>query len=202
MMSPLGDLLGRLSDPPREIPFEAERLALVDRLVTAGMDAPHPVWQEAVEAAVDQVVTIVSREGELRLTHAADAARMPARHRQGQSPDAEYQDQLRHRLLAATMPLERFEGRPPSPDLTRQRAMALETAWDEIVVLAAAERRHWARLGDQTAAWRRPTSPLWLATAGLLGLTLLTGCWLGGVLAPPTWFRPVSDLFWSLPWWS
>ncbi len=202
MTATLGDLLGRLADPPRVARFEPERMALVDQLVSAGEGAASSrVWLEAFERSVDQVVATVVASADRRLTEAAQRSRLPARRLAAQQPDAEYQDQLRHRLLATAMPLEQLDAATPSPDTTRRRAMALEGAWEEVLLLSAAEERRWSRVADQIAEWRRPTGQLWVATVVSLLLTLVVAVWLGGLVRPPTWFRPVVEGFWALPWW-
>lgn len=155
-------------------------------------------WEETFGAAVRSVRLRVLADAEQMLRAAAAHSRYSARRLQAVLPNAEAADILLNRLLAEGMPLERFEGLGDDPVSRRARGAALESAWDGVVRVAAAETARWRAVANQVTAWRRPTAPLWGLSIGLLLVVLLVAAWLSGEFPAPGWFRPINDLWWRM----
>lgn len=202
MTAPLAPALGRLAAPVRGgASFEATRLALVDRLVHAHhqgrLDARE--WLAAWQEAVEEVVTAVMAEGREALLRAATASRYPTKRLTPLLPDAADAEELRQRLLAEGVALERM-AEVQEPGALRWRGASLESGWDAAVRVAMLERQRWRTVASEVAAWRRPWRPLLVVASLLLLVATLLAAMLGGVIAAPRWFTPVTEWFWSLPW--
>ncbi len=200
MSTPIAAELGRLAAPAHAAPFDDVRLALVDTIVAAkaagGMD--QMAWEDAFSAAVRSVRLRVFADAEQMVRAAAAHSRYPARRLQVLLPDAEVADALLNRLSAEAMPLERYDGLGDDPVSRRARAAALETAWDGAVRVATAETARWRTIAMQVAAWRRPTTILWIITIALILAALVVAGWLSGVVASPAWFHPINAWWWRL----
>lgn len=142
----------------------------------------------------------VTSEARTRLERAAVESRYPADLLRAELPDAAAADRLLQRLLAEGMPLEQLEGEVASPELTRRRGAALESAWEAAVQIANAESARYRALAARIAAWRRPWRRLAIAAGVATVLALVVAAWIGGYLQAPGWFTPVVDWFWGLPW--
>ena len=202
MQGTLAPALGRLAHPARQAPFEVIRLALVDTLVSARAGgqldggAWLAAWQRAMEAIRDEVMS----EATGTIDAAARRSRFPAARLAQLRPDPEAAEILLNRLLAEGEPLERLDGAASDDAMTRARGAVLQAGWDAAIRIAVAERGHWAGVARDIEQWRRPWRPL--VIAGLLTLAIVTvlAAMLGGVIPAPTWFQPVTDWFWGLPW--
>lgn len=201
-MTRLGTALGHLADPPRDAPYEALRLDLLDRIVGVSGDVPADgtTWVAAWEATAQALADTVLAEAREAMRQAVAHARYPARRAAALMPDAETADILLQRLVAAGIPLEALATAPTTPDIVRQRAAALEVAWDEARSIALADLGRWRAIAAELAAWRRPLRPVLLASGAALAVTLLLASWLGGWVPTPSWFAPIGAWFWSLPW--
>jgi len=201
-MTPLGTALGHLADPPRHAPYEALRLDLLDRIVGVSADgrADGPAWVAAWEATAQALAETVLAEARDAMRQAVTHSRYPARRAAALMPDAETADILLQRLIAAGIPLEALAAGPSTDDITRQRAAALEAAWDEARTIAVADLARWRAIAAELSAWRRPLRPVLVAAGVALLLTLVIAAWLGGWLPAPGWFAPIGAWFWSLPW--
>ncbi|HEX3927648.1 MAG TPA: hypothetical protein VHW65_06595 [Gemmatimonadales bacterium] len=194
--------LGRLAAPAPAAPWDDVRLALVDAIL-AGKVAGHldqAVWQQAFDAAARSLRVRILGDAESAIREAAAVSHYPRRRLAAVLPDDQAADAVLQRLLAAGMPLERLEGVPDDPASRRARAAALESAWEDATIVARAEVRRQNVIAARVAAWQRPVRLLWGASAVVLVFALLVAAWLGGQLAVPAWFRPLSDAWWSLPW--
>jgi hypothetical protein len=202
MSGPLAPALGRLAAPSRNGPLDPVRLELVDTLVSAGAQAPLDgavwlaAWQRAMGTIRDQLVA----EAVANLERAALRSKFPAGSLAALRPDPETAEALLHRLLAEGEPLERLDGSASDAAVTRARGAALQTGWDAVSRIAAAERAHWSGVARDVAAWRRPWRPLIVAAAVSVSLMATLAAMLGGLLPTPRWFAPVTEWFWSLPW--
>jgi hypothetical protein len=201
-MTTLGSALGHLADPPRDAPYEALRLDLLDRVVgvAEGTAADGAVWVAIWEATARALADTVLAEARDAMRQAVAHSRYPAKRAAALLPDAETADMLLQRLLAVGIPLESLSGAPTTPEIARQRAAALDTAWDEARRIAQADRARWQAIAGELAAWRRPVRPVLIAGGIAMGLVTVLASWLGGWLPAPVWFAPIGAWFWSLPW--
>lgn len=199
---PLAPVLGRLAAPAANRPFDAIRLAMVDRLVRAHADgaldgrAWLAAWEEAVTAMRDRIAA----EGAAALGRAAVHSRYPADRLARLIPDERTRETLLQRLLAEGIALERLEDEPDSLSTARRRGAALEAGWEAAVRLGRIESGRLATDAERVLAWRRPWRPIVVTGAVLVTIAALTAAMIGGLLPAPAWFRPVVDWFWGLPW--
>ncbi len=201
-MTALGPALGHLADPPRDAPYEALRLDLLDRVVqvaTTGT-ANGAAWVAAWEATAQALADTVLAEARDGMREAVAHARYPARRAAALLPDAETADALLQRLRAAGMPLEALAAAPTTPDLTRRRAAAVDAAWETARQIAVSDLARWRAIAREISAWRRPLRPVLIAAGVALALVAVTAAWLGGWVPAPAWFAPIGAWFWSLPW--
>lgn len=201
-MTTIGSALGHLADPPRDAPYEALRLDLLDRIVgvSGGTGAEGAAWVAIWGATAHALTDTVLAEARDAIRQAVAHSRYPAKRAAALLPDAETADALLQRLLAAGISLESLSAAPATPALARQRASALEAAWDEARTIALADRARWQAIASELAAWRRPVRPVLLAGGVAVLLVGVAAAWLGGWLPAPAWFGPIGAWFWSLPW--
>ena len=76
-------------------------------------------------------------------------------------------------------------------------ARKLEAAWLALEESAQRELARWQAVAAQVRAWRRPTWPLWVLTAIVLGLALYLGLALGGYLPVPKFLQGFVDWWWG-----
>lgn len=201
----IGPWLGVVASPrprpdPGGVPLDDVRLALVDRLLREGgrgAAAWRAAWEDAVGKAVRATVTAINEA----TAEAAARSLAPERVVRPAQPDPDDVRMIQARLGSAGIPLETATAQGDGADVPLSRlGGALEEAWLELEELVAATVREWLPRARVVAAWRRPRGPLWIGTAALLLLALVTGLMLGGYLPPPAWFRPFTNWWWSLPW--
>lgn len=73
----------------------------------------------------------------------------------------------------------------------------LEAAWMALEDASRAEQARWAAEVSEVRAWHRPTWPVWLVTAVVVGGAAYLGLVLGGYLpVPPAW-RGLATLVWT-----
>ncbi|MEP6590628.1 MAG: hypothetical protein ABJC19_05555 [Gemmatimonadota bacterium] len=194
--------LGHLADPAGPAPYDDVRLALLDAVVTAKGTGrlDHAAWQEAFEGAARSLRMRIVADAETALRAASLHSRYPSRRLAALLPDAEVSDLLLQRLLAEGIPLERLEQEPDSDSSRRARALAITAAWEGALRIARADAARWRALAQEVALWRRPVRPFWVAAGVLAVVMLVLALWLGGQLSAPSWFTPVRDAFWRLPW--
>ncbi len=202
MTAVLAPALGRLARPPRDEPFEAIRLDLVDALVAAdaGGRLDGSAWVAAWTTAITAVRDDVVAEAQGALQRAATRSRYPARRLAPLLPDAAAAESLLQRLLAEGAPLEALETAPESDETTRRRGGALEAAWETASRLARAESARYARVAGGVLAWRRPWGPLVALGVALVAVAGVLAGMIGGLLPAPEWMRPLVAWFWGLPW--
>jgi hypothetical protein len=176
------------------------RLALLDTVVASNASGQmdQQAWEDAFGGAARSLRVRVLADAEQLVRSAAAHSHYPSRRLQALLPDAEAADAMLNRLLAAGMPLERFEGLGDDPISRRARAAALETAWDGAVQIAGTESLGWRAIAANVAAWRPSTLFLWVVTAAILTFALLIAAWLSGELPSPAWFHPINELWWRL----
>lgn len=200
MSSGIAPELGRISSPSRGEPYDDIRLALLDGVIDANAAGTldQQAWESAFAGAMRSVRLRLLAEAESSLRAAAEHSHYPMRRLRTLLPDAETADTLLNRLLAEGMPLERFEGLGIDPGTRRARGAALERSWDGAMRVAATASSRWQVTANRVAAWRRPTPPLWLLSAGLMIAALVLAAWLSGTVRSPLWFRPVNAFWWRL----
>jgi hypothetical protein len=76
-------------------------------------------------------------------------------------------------------------------------ARRLESAWLALSESARREQERWGHDIERVRTWKRPTCPLWLATALLLLLLGYLGLVLGGYLAVPGPLQGLAELWWN-----
>ena len=196
----LGDALGRVAAPAMGGPFEAIRLTMVDTLLAAQASThlDQATWEAAFAQAVHAVTTELLDAADADLRTAAQHSRLSPQRLAAHLPTTAQRERLTQRLLASGIPLERLAHHPDDPAGQRLRAVALDSAWDDVLRLAAEEQQSWRRVAVEVREWRRPTTSLWVVTAASTGVTILVACWLGGILAAPSWFDPVARGFWRI----
>lgn len=207
-MSPreeIGPWLGVVLSPrPRPAPggvsLDTVRLALVDRLLREGQDGA-AAWLAAWEAAIGDAVRLTLAAINQATTEAAAHSLAPERVVRSAQPDPDDLRMIQARLESAGIPLENAAAAAASAPVPLSRlGGAIEEAWLELERMVTAVMQEWLPRARQVAAWRRPQAPLWIATAALLLLAVVTGLLLGGYLPAPGWFEPFSNWWWSLPW--
>lgn len=201
----IGPWLGVVASPrPRPAPggvaLDAVRLALVDRLLRggeAGAAAWLAAWEEAVGQAVGLTVTAINQAA----TEAAARSLAPERVVRSAQPDPDDVRMIQARLESTGIPLETAAAPGDGVQVPWSRlGGALEEGWLELERMVTAIVQEWRPRARLVAAWRRPQAPLWIGTATLLLLALVTGLMLGGYLPSPAWFKPFTTWWWSLPW--
>ncbi|HET7601060.1 MAG TPA: hypothetical protein VFK09_12250, partial [Gemmatimonadales bacterium] len=76
-------------------------------------------------------------------------------------------------------------------------ARRLDSAWLALEAAARAEQSLWAAEVARVRAWRRPTRPLWVASALVILVALYLGLVLGGYFGVPGPLRPLAEAWWS-----
>jgi hypothetical protein len=76
-------------------------------------------------------------------------------------------------------------------------ARRLESSWLALATAARTEQARWKGEIEKVRAWRRPTWPVWTATALLLLVLTYLGLVLGGYLPVPEALRPLAEFWWA-----
>ena len=76
-------------------------------------------------------------------------------------------------------------------------ARRLESAWLALEDAARIEQERWAAEIARVRSWRRPTWPVWLVTAVVVGAALYLGLVLGGYLPVPPALTGLAAFWWS-----
>ncbi|MEO6057768.1 MAG: hypothetical protein ABIQ49_13105 [Gemmatimonadales bacterium] len=93
-------------------------------------------------------------------------------------------------------------GRAAERDRAWQEALGavarrLESAWLALAAAALVEQDRWASEIASVRAWRRPTWPLWLLTAAVVGAATYLGLVLGGFLPAPPPLAGFAAFWWA-----
>jgi hypothetical protein len=166
-----------------------------------GRDSWLAIWEIAVRSATEAVMTAAER----RLRDAAAVSRIGPKRLAAKLPGSEDRRMLAARLSSAGIGLERSsrDETGSADEWTeglRRAAGELSAAWDRLTTLAHEEIGAWGRRAAEVQAWRRPWRPLLLTGAGFLLVVGWLGLVLGGYLPVPSFLRPLTDWYWSLPW--
>ncbi len=168
-------------------------------------------WEDTVAAVAARLGDYIDRE----LAAAAAESRLPRKQRE-RLPLAESDRRaIAGRLGAGSLPffrsLDALDRTIPAASATGSRAEAgvkewreallavarrLESAWIGLEEAAGREPATWASAIEQVRAWRRPTWPVWTATAVLLLAAAYVGLVFGGYLPA---VGPVGEL--ARAWW-
>jgi hypothetical protein len=76
-------------------------------------------------------------------------------------------------------------------------ARRLEAAWTALEDTARAEQARWAAENEQVRRWHRPTWPIWLVSAVVVGVAGYLGLVLGGYLPVPPALQGLATLVWT-----
>ena len=76
-------------------------------------------------------------------------------------------------------------------------ARRLESAWLALEDASRVEQERWAAEIAQVRAWHRPTWPVWLITAAVVGAAGYLGLVLGGYLPVPPFLEGVAAFWWA-----
>jgi hypothetical protein len=76
-------------------------------------------------------------------------------------------------------------------------ARRLEAAWMALEDVSRAEQQRWAAEVAAVKAWHRPTWPVWLVTAVVVGCAVYLGLVLGGYLPVPPPLQGLATLVWT-----
>ncbi|HKT60313.1 MAG TPA: hypothetical protein VJQ46_09690 [Gemmatimonadales bacterium] len=76
-------------------------------------------------------------------------------------------------------------------------ARRLEAAWMALEETARAEQARWAGEIEQVHRWHRPTWPIWLLSAVVVGAATYLGLVLGGYLPVPPALQDFATLVWT-----
>lgn len=170
------------------------------------------LWEHAVEAAA----TRIADEANAGLRLAAEESRFPRRRLERLALTAEDARAISARLgsgggqfVAALDQLElavhttaTVRGRGAAGAQGWQAAVGsaarrLESAWIALETGARREQERWAAEVARVRAWRRPTWPLWLLTAVVVGAATYLGLVLGGYVPVPPPLEGLAALWWA-----
>ena len=191
----LGGLYGRFGQARRDLAAGQDARA-GERI---SRDSWLELWRETAGAAGDRLLAELDR----RFAVAQQESRMPDDRLATLKPSDADRRTTRSRIEAAGIPLERMESPEAAEDLTTgllRAAMALDASWERLGSTAVAELAAWDHDIARVRAWRRSTTPLWIATALALVLAVALGLSLGGYLPAPGPIGTLQRWFWSLPW--
>lgn len=160
------------------------------------------LWEKAVSAAAERLTGTVNG----RLRAAGEESRYPARRLRELLLTPDDTRAVGARLgsggagfVSALESLEQTARRSTGPewrDALTAAARRLEAAWLALEQSAEEEQRHWGREVERVRRWRRPTWPLWLITAVVLGAAVWLGLVLGGYIAVPDPLRGLAEWVW------
>ena len=169
-------------------------------------------WDKALARAAERTVQTI----DLAFAGAGAASRYPARRLAALRVTNEERDAITARLGAGAAPfvaaLDRMDQSSAGAthrgaageatfvawwEAVTDAARKLEAAWESLERAAQAERGRWLPEIERVRAWRRPTWPLWLLTALVLGGATWLGLVLGGYLGAPAWMRPFTEFWWA-----
>ncbi len=156
------------------------------------------LWSDTVRAAAGRLQAELDR----RFAAAAGESRIPNGKLADYTPTEEDRGTILARIQAAGIPLEQaaaVEG-VPWPQAILRSAMALDAAWERLEAVVSGELADWEPDVSAVRAWRRPITPLWIATGVALGTALLLGLSLGGYLPAPGPLEALRRWWWNLPW--
>lgn len=171
-------------------------------------------WLGSWERTVERVAARLSESFNRRLADAARESRLPEKRVAQLSMNEEETSALAARLgsgagefvasldeLERTVP--RAAARPEAWPLWRDALLAaarrLESAWLTLEAEAADEDRRWAREVERVRRWRRPTWPLWIASAALVLLFAYVGMVFGRMLPAPPFLADAVAAWWGTP---
>lgn len=196
-----------LAGAAREFAGGGDRASAVQSLNRAA-------WLGAWERTVERVAARLAESFNRRLEAAAVESRLPAKRVAELAMSAEETSSLAARLgsgagdfVAALDELERTvpraaaraEAWPVWREALLSTARRLESAWLTLESEAADEDRRWAREVERVRRWRRPTWPLWIATAGVLLLFAYVGMVFGRMLPAPPLLADAVGAWWGAP---
>ena len=198
----------RLTTRLFEAAGEARRLASRDERQAAVATVGRTMWLEAWEEAVAGVAELLLARIAGRLDAEARAVRMPKRRRQRLQLDPAQQGALAARLgsagagLVAALDLLEERAAPALGATALERetvdawqealataARRLEAAWLELEEAIESEWRHWERVADAVARWRKPLWPVLIVGCIVIVGAAWLGLVMGGYIAAPVWLQ-------------
>jgi hypothetical protein len=170
------------------------------------------LWEKAVATAASRV----AGEANAGLRLAAEESRFPARRLRALALTDEDTRAIGARLGSGGAPfvaaLDLLEqavrttgsarGRRPDGAQAWRAALGtaarrLESAWLALEAAARTEQERWAAEIALVRAWRRPTWPVWLVTAVVVGAATYLGLVLGGYLPVPAPLEGFAAFWWA-----
>jgi hypothetical protein len=172
-------------------------------------------WLKLWETAVAIAASRIAREANDGLRQAAEESRFPARRLQKLLLGDQEVRAIGARLgsgggtfVAALDALERTGRASATRDpgagaagIWREAlggaARRLESAWLSLEAAAQVEQQRWAEEIAQVRAWHRPTWPVWVITAAVVGAAGYIGLVLGGYLPVPPPLEGLASFWWA-----
>jgi hypothetical protein len=170
------------------------------------------LWEKAVAIAAGRIAA----EANARLKSAAEESRYPRRRLAARRITEQDARAIAARLGSGGAPfvasLDALEQAANSAGGARAReagafvgwqgavtaaARRLEAAWMALEESARAEQARWAAEVEQVRHWHRPTWPIWVLTAVVVGAAGYLGLVLGGYLPVPPALEGVATLVWT-----
>ncbi|MDZ4673951.1 MAG: hypothetical protein SGI84_05820 [Gemmatimonadota bacterium] len=198
-----GPWLGVVASPkhrpaPGRVNLDSARLALVQRFLEAA-HAPAPDWMAAWDPVIDSVSQQVVDQVRAGATAAVRASLAPERVVRTALPDEDDLRILRAQIGSAGIPLEQAAAGSMAHSFATIGG-AVEESWLALETMVAAVIEEWRPRIAAVAAWRRPTTGLWIGTGVGATAAIGVGLVIGGYLPAPAWLEPVISWWWSLPW--
>ena len=220
--TPAGALLVPLDDIRLALVSGVFDLAAAGRSFAASGDPQGAVaslgrvaWLHLWEKAVATAAARIAGEANARLRDAAAESRFPARRLHallpgdeevraigarigsGGGPFVAALDALEHSGYGSGTRAREVMGLRGWQEALTAAARRLESAWMALEAAALEEQEHWAGEIGLVRTWRRPTWPLWLITAVVVGAAAYVGLVLGGYLPVPPMLHDVAAFWWS-----
>jgi hypothetical protein len=173
-------------------------------------------WLGLWEKAVATAATRIAAEANSGFRTAAEESRYPARRLarrllteddtraitsrlgSGGAPFVAALDALEQAANAAAAPRSRDD---TGAETWRTAATAagrrLEAAWMALEDASRAEQHRWAAEVAEVRTWHRPTWPVWLVSAAVVGCAVYLGLVLGGYLPVPPSLQGLASLVWT-----
>lgn len=150
-----------------------------------------------LESAAEESRFPVRRLRQLRLTD-ADGRAIGARLGSGGAPFVAALDALEHTVHSTGSARGRgAEGAQAWQAALGTVARRLESAWLALEDSARREQEQWGAEIAGVRAWRRPTWPLWLVTALVVGAAVWLGLVLGGYVPVPQPLEGLAAVWWA-----
>jgi hypothetical protein len=200
--------LMELASSARDFAESDDRGAAVACVSGKGLQAR---WEATIETVAERITAVVNGA----FDRAATISRYPGRQRAALHLDEVERRAITGRLGAESAPLvmalDALDQAARPASAAGDRGLAGFVAWTDALLLASrrlegawlamehaaeSELASWRVEAEQVEQWRRPLLPVWMATAGVLGLALYLGLAFGGYIPVPAPLRPLALQVW------